>query len=101
MSNPVNSKPNGVQDSFGSSSVSNITANQRVKTTYGPIGIITDVPQFAGTTVTGMWTVGASRVKVNSLPIINTASVGVGLNAVPSSTGPLTVAQADNKVKGL
>lgn len=101
MSNPVNSKPNGVQDSSGSSAVSNITANQRVKTTYGAIGIITDVPQFGGPTLTGMWTIGATRVKVNGLPIINTASVGVGLNAAPSSTGPLTVAQADDKVKGL
>jgi len=103
MGNPVDGKVNGVADSTGLAASSKVTANTRVKTASAPIGILTDVPAFAGTTVSGVWTLGAVRCKANGIPLIATAAVGVGIASTvpPGTTGPLQLAQSDNSVKAL
>lgn len=103
MGNPVDSQPGGVQDSASTPAISKITANQRVKTPTGPIGILTDVPQFTGASVTGLWTLGAMRVKIMGIPVIHTASVGVGIPPVmpPPTSGPLKLGLSDPRVKAL
>jgi hypothetical protein len=104
MGNPVDGIPNGVSDGTGAAAVSKVSANTRVSVASGPVGIITDVPSFAGATVTGVWTLGALRCKVNGIPMVTTAAVGIGIASAaptPPTTGPLKLSQSDSKVKAL
>jgi hypothetical protein len=103
MGQPVDSKQGGIQDAMGVSAVSKASANTTVTASNGPIGIMTDIPSFTGVTTTGLWSVGATRCRINSIPVINTASVGIGVApSLPSGTsGPLLLAQSDTKVKAL
>lgn len=103
MGNPVDAKENGISDGLGTSATSKTTANTRVKTASGAIGVQTDVPSFSGTTVTGLWTLGTLRTKINGIPMITTTAIGVGIApSLPSgTTGPLQVQQSDSTVKAL
>lgn len=104
MGNPVDAKENGISDGPGTSATSKTSANTRVKTASGAIGVLTDVPSFSGTTVTGLWTLGTMRTKINGIPMITTTAVGVGIASAaptPPTTGPLQVQQSDSTVKAL
>ena len=104
MGQPVDSVPAGISDAPGTPATTKITANTQVRGMTGPIGIIADVPQFVGATVTGLWTVGAVRCRINGLPVINTTSVGIGIATsapTPPSTGPLRISLSDSRVKAL
>lgn len=99
----VDSIEGGVQDATGSPATSKTSANTRVKTASGAIGIMTDVLSFSGTTVSGIWTLGALRCRINGIPAIHQASIGIGIASAtpPGTTGPLQIVQADSKVKVL
>ncbi len=103
MGNPVDAVPGGVADSTGVAASSNVSANVRVSTATGAVGILTDVPAFTGATVSGVWTLGALRCKVNGIPVVTTAAVGVGIasSVPPGTTGPLQLLQSDSRVKAL
>lgn len=104
MGNPVDAKPNGVADGPGTTASSKVSANTRVKTASGAIGLITDVLTFSGATVTGIWTLGTLRCKVNGIPMVTTSAIGVGIASAaptPPTTGPLQVQQFDSTVKAL
>lgn len=103
MTNPVEALAAGVMDPLGVRAAAKISANQRVSAITGPLGIATDVLQFPGPNVMGNWIVPATRVRVQGIPVINAASVGVAINPGPPPfpSGPLTVVQPDQRVKAL
>lgn len=82
-----------------------ITANARVKTAAGPIGLMTDVMQFPGPPVVGNWVVAATRAFVTRIPVVNQASTGTSFGppspVVPPPTGPMTVATGEPRVMAL
>jgi len=103
MGNPVDAKQGGVADATGASASSKTSANTRVQTSSGAIGIQTDIPSFSGTTVSGVWALGTLRCKINGLPMITTTAVGIGIApSLPSgTTGPLQLIKSDSNVKAL
>jgi hypothetical protein len=102
MSQPVSVLAAGIQSSDGLRATSKISINNRVTTSTGPIGVISDVMQFPGPpTVVGNWVVGTTRVLISGVPAVNQVSTGIGYSPVPSPTGPLTVVQADTRVMAL
>lgn len=103
MSNPVEALAAGIQDPAGVPATAKITANVRVSAATGPLGIATDVLQFPGPNIAGNWLVPATRVRAQGIPVINTASAGIAINPGPPPfpSGPLTVAQPDQRVKAL
>ena len=102
MSQPVSVLAAGVQSTDGLRATAKISINTRVIASAGPVGVISDVLQFLGPlTVTGNWIVGATRVQVMGIPVVNQASTGIGYSVVPAPTGPLTVVQGDTRVKAL
>jgi hypothetical protein len=98
MAPPLVTLPAGIM-AAGAPAASVVTTNSRVKTAMGPIGIATDVLQFSGPMVTGMWTVTNSRVFVNRIPTVSTASIGTAVSAVPASA-PVSVTMGDARVSG-
>lgn len=103
MTTPVSVLAPGVLNGASAPATSKVTTNTRVTTTAGPVGIITDVMQFSGPMVVGNWVVGASRVFVNSVPVVNQVSTGLSVGPPPPllPSGPMTVAQGDPRVKGM
>ena len=99
MSFPVSALPAGVQG--GGVGVQKVSANTRVMTATAPIGLLSDVMQLSGPSISGNWTVGATRVMVMSTPVINQASVGVAIPPSPAPPVPMVVAQGDARVKAL
>jgi hypothetical protein len=76
-----------------------VTTNTRVKTQTGYLGLATDVLQFSGPMVTGAWTATNSRVCVNHVPTVSSASTGLASNPSPASA-PVTVTTGDSRVSG-
>ena len=105
MSQPLSVLPIGVQSSEGLRATVKVTANSRVTTPTGPVGVMSDIMQFPGPgSVAGNWLVGATRVSVMGIPVINQVSTGLSYGAVPPAfppTGPMTVVQGDTRVMGL
>jgi hypothetical protein len=103
MGNPVEALVAGIQDPAGVRATAKITANTRVSATTGTIGIATDVLQFPGPNIAGNWLFPATRVRIQGIPVINAASAGVAIapGPPPAPSGPLTVAQPDQRVKAL
>ncbi len=101
MSQPVSALAAGVQSGDGSRATAKVTINTRVTAPGGPIGLLSDVMQFPGPTIIGNWMMGATRVMVMGVPVINQASTGIGYTSVPASTGPLTVVQGETRVTAI
>ncbi len=101
MSTPVSVLPVGVLNAAGAPASAKITTNTRVTAAAGPIGVLSDVMQFPGPQVTGNWIVGSSRVMINSVPVINQASVGTSVGPALVPPGPMTVAQGDPRIKAI
>lgn len=101
MSQPVSALAAGVQSSEGSRAIAKITLNTRVTAPGGPVGLLSDVMQFAGVTVTGNWVMGATRVMVLGVLVINQVSTGVGYSVTGAPSGPLTVVQGETRVMAL
>jgi spore maturation protein SpmB len=78
-----------------------VTANARVATASGPVGVIADVMQFPGPVVVGNWMVGCTRVSIMGLPAIDQASTGTSFTAVGAPFGPMTVIQGDPRASGM
>jgi hypothetical protein len=101
MAAPVSVLAAGVS-AAGAPAASKITVNSRVTAAAGPVGVIADVIQFSAPGI-GSWVVGATRVQVMGMPIINQSSTGpaVGPPPVFPPLGPMTVTQGDPRVGGL
>lgn len=100
MGQPVSALAVGVQSGDGSRATAKISLNTRVQTAAGPIGVLSDVMQFPGPSVTGNWILGSSRVSVVGVPVINQASTGTSYSPT-APTGPMTVVQGDSRVSSL
>ena len=98
MAPPLVTLPAGIM-AAGAPASAVVTTNSRVKTQAGPLGIATDILQFSGPMVTGAWTVTNTRVSVNRIPTVSTASTGTAVSAVPASA-PVTVTMGDPRVSG-
>lgn len=95
MATPVQTLPSQINGGGPAASV--VTANSRVSTASGTLGIQTDVPQFSGPMVTGAWLVAASRTFVNNIPVITQASTGTAASPVPA-TAPMSVTMGEARV---
>lgn len=102
MSQLVSVLPPGVQ-AAGVPATAKISANTRVIAAAGPVGVITDIMQFPGPPVIGNWIVGATRVLVNSIPVVNASATGTSFGPPPllPPAGPMVVTQGDPRVKAL
>lgn len=98
MASPFVTLPAGIM-AAGAPASAVVTANSRVKTQMGAVGIATDVLQFPGPMVTGMWTMPNSRVKVNHIPTVSQSSIGVATSPVPA-TAPVSVTMGDPRASG-
>jgi hypothetical protein len=96
MAAPVLTIPAGAN--AGMPATSSVTTNARVRAQTGYLALQTDVPQFPGPPVTGAWTVAASRVFVQQIPVVPQTATGIAA-VPPSATVPMTVAIADSRVK--
>ena len=97
MAQPLVTLPAGINGGGPASSV--VTTNSRVKSQAGPLGIATDILQFSGPMVTGMWTVTNSKVFVNHIPTVSSGSSGTAVSTVPVSA-PVSVTMGDSRVSG-
>jgi hypothetical protein len=89
--------PSGVM--AGGPAIAFLTANTRVKSQSGYLGLQPDVVQFGGPMVTGMWTTAGSHVFVNQVPVVLQTSTGTAVSPAPSSA-PMSVAMGDARVRG-
>jgi hypothetical protein len=89
--------PSGVM--AGGPATSFVTTNTKVKSLSGYLGLQTDIVQFGGPMVTGMWTMAGSHVFVNSIPVVLQSSSGTAVSPTPSSA-PMSVSMGDSKVNG-
>ena len=101
MTLPVATGASGIQDSSGVTATAKISTNWRASGLSGPLSLATDVLLFPGPNISGNWVVPATRVRVQGIPVITTASGGVAIAPGPSPviTGPLRVAQPDQRLK--
>ena len=76
-----------------------VTANSRVKSQTGFLGLQTDIVQFAGPMATGTWVTAATRVKVNQVPVVLQSSTGTAVSPAPA-TAPMSVTIGDSRVMG-
>ena len=103
MSNPVLVQPSGVQATDATPASSAVSANTRVSAAAGALGVLTDVLQFSGASVAGIWAVGATRVLVNGVPVVTQAAAGTSIGAPPTfvPSGAMTVGHGDARVKAI
>lgn len=97
MATPTVTLPAGVL--AGGPATSFLTANTRVRTATGYLGLQTDVVQLGGPMVTGTWVMGASRVFVSSVPVVLQSSTGTAVSPAPASA-PMSVSVGDSRVSG-
>ncbi len=99
MASPLSVLAPGI--SAGAPALSKITANARVKTAAGPIGVLTDVMQFAPPVATGAWVMGCTRVKISGIPAISQAATGASVTVAGPPGPPMLVTMGDARVGGL
>ncbi|MEA3262345.1 MAG: hypothetical protein U9R07_02550 [Pseudomonadota bacterium] len=97
MAAAVLTSPTGAN--AGSPATTTITTNSRVRSQSGFLALQTDVPQFPGPPVTGVWTVAATRTFVQSVPVVTQTAVGVAAIPAPPSSVPMSVTMGDARVK--
>lgn len=97
MATPTVTLPAGVL--AGGPATAFVTTNTRVKSQSGYLGLQTDIVQFGGPMVTGMWTVAGSHVFVSSVPVVLQRSSGTAVSPTPSSA-PMSVSLGDSRVGG-
>jgi hypothetical protein len=90
----------GLTDKLSVPCSSAVSTNIRVKTTSGPVAILTDVLTFSGTSVVGNWVMPALRCTIGSIPAICATSQGIAYSSVGVPTGPLTMNMPDTKASG-
>lgn len=83
----------------GSPATSIVSTNTRVRSQSGFLSLQSDVPQFPGPAVTGVWTVAAARTFVQSVPVVTQNAVGVATIPGPPGTTPMSVTMGDARVK--
>jgi hypothetical protein len=99
MAQPFVTLPAGIM-AAGGPAAAVVTTNSRVKTQLGALGLVTDVLQFGGPMVTGMWITGNSRVSVNHVPTVSTNATGTATNPATPASAPVTVASGDPRASG-
>jgi hypothetical protein len=97
MAQPVVTLPLHIS-AAGSPGTAMVGSNLRVKAATGPLGLVTDVLQFSGPLVAGVWVLGNSRVKVSGVPTVGLGATGTATGAA-GATGPVTVLAGDPRVK--
>jgi hypothetical protein len=94
-----------VSDEPGTPAAAIVTTNTRVQTAAGFVGLLSDIVSFAGTSTAGNWVMGATRMTVNGVPVINASAVGVSFllapPAPPVPTSPMHVAVPDTRAQGM
>ena len=94
-----------VSDAAGTPAVAIVSANTRVQTSTGFVGLVTDIVQFPGAPSTvGNWVAGATRMTINGIPAINASASGIAYLIAPpvvTSTGPMRVAIPDPRAQGV
>ena len=99
MSGGVLSLPSGIQDGNGVPAAAMASANARVSTASGPIGLVTDVLSFPGPSTVGNWFAGNTRVFVNGTPTVGQSATGQAIiPGTPPVPIPALVATADPRV---
>ncbi len=98
MSTPVSVLPAGVVNATAAPATAKVPGTARAQAAAGPLTVQTDVMIFPGLQVSGNWMLGATRVMVNSVPVINQASVGTSVGPAPIPPGPMTVTLADARI---
>ena len=99
MSTPVSVLPAGVANAVAAPATAKVPGTARAQAAAGPLTVQTDVMLFPGPQVSGNWMLGATRVMVNSIPVINQASVGTSVGPSPVPPGPMTVTMGDSRIK--
>jgi len=92
-----------VSDGSGTPAAAIVTANTRVQTSTGYVGLVTDIVQFAGTSTIGNWVAGALRMTVNGIPVINASATGLSFLVAPpvtTPTGAMQVTVPDSRAQG-
>jgi hypothetical protein len=97
MATPTVTLPSGVN--AGGPATAFVTANTKVKSQSGYLGLQLDVVQFGGPMVTGMWTMAGSHVFVNQVPVVLQSSTGTAVSPTPASA-PMSVIMGDTRVSG-
>lgn len=99
MSTGVQALAAGIVDATGVPATAKVPANFRVMASGQPIGVIGDVVSFNGLpTVSGTWVSGATRVTINSLPVINQTAGSVTVTSAGPPGGPMVVQTPDTRV---
>lgn len=93
MAGGIASFPSGVQ-TIVYRATATLSSNHRVKTSMGPVMLVTDVVLFGP--LPGTWLLANQRVFVNGVPTIGQSSVGVYSTQLGSY--PMTVVQTDGRV---
>jgi hypothetical protein len=92
-----------VGDGAGIPAVAIVTTNTRVQTSMGYVGLVTDIVQFAGTSTIGNWVLGATRMTINGIPVINASATGLSFLVAPPATTPTGAMQVllpDSRAQG-
>lgn len=88
----------------GGSASAVVTANTRVKTAGGYVGLVSDIVQFSGQAVMGNWVVPALRCTATGVPTIVQTSTGIAYGPVPPAPlaplGPMTISAPDTRAQG-
>jgi hypothetical protein len=94
-----------VSDGPGTPAAAIVSTNTRVQTATGYVGLVSDIVSFAGTSTTGNWVVGATRMTVNGVPVINASAQGLSFllapPAPPVPTSPMHTAVPDSRAQGM
>lgn len=97
MATPTVTLPSGVN--AGGPAVAFVSANTRVKSQSGYLGLALDVVQFGGPMATGMWATAGNRVFVQQVPVVLQSSIGTAVSPAPASA-PMSVVLGDTRVSG-
>lgn len=101
MTNPTLTGAADIADSAQGRAAAFVPVNQRATSGSMPLSVQADVPSFPGTpalTVTGAWSVAGTRVTATGIALVNSQSVGIGVTAVPASSGPLQIVPGNSRV---
>ncbi|WP_067465694.1 hypothetical protein [Nocardia amamiensis] len=97
MAMPTVTLPSGVN--AGGPAVAFVSANTRVKSQSGYLGLQFDVVLFGGPMATGMWATAGNHVFVNQVPVVLQNSTGTAVGPGPASA-PMSVVLGDTRVRG-
>lgn len=87
-----------IQDGAQTPASSFAPTNFKATSAGMPLGVLTDVPTFSGTTVTGTWTLASMNASVSGIGLLHAVSTGVGYTSTGVSSGPMTIKPGNQNV---